>query len=137
MNKWMIVIAMILIALISVVVVYKDVLVELMFGFIDEPKLTTDQALWQSRITMFQGGTTADDRDFLIRKLLAFSAASTETNFARLAYKYYYEDFEKMTADNTLDATENSNLRSLYSDVLPEEDIEHWFRTRGRLVIGE
>jgi len=33
-------------------------------------------------------------------------------------------------------AAENRALRELYSEVLSEDEIERWYKDRGRLIIG-
>ena len=138
MRKWIVIFAGIVLALLFLTVAFKSVTLDLFFGaFVDEPEPTTDGEAWRAKITAFEDGTGPADRDFLILKLMAFSAAARETHFARLAYKYYYEDFEKMAEDGTLDGRENTGLRELYSEVLSEEMIEKWHREGGRIVIGE
>ncbi len=137
MRKWLLIAILVILLLVSLVVIYRQELIEFVFSFVDEPELTEDGVVWESKITGFVGGTTIADRDFLIRKLMALSAAAKETNFGRLAYKYYYEDFEKMAGDGTLDAAENRALRELYSEVLSQEEVEQWFREGGRLILGD
>ncbi len=137
MRRWLLIAILVILLLVSLVVIFRQELIEFFFSFVDEPELTQDSAVWESRITGFEGGVTADDRDFLIKKLMALSAAAEETSFGRLAYKYYYEDFERMAADNTLDAAENRALRELYSEVLSQEEVEQWFREGGRLILGD
>lgn len=138
MNKWLLLLIAVVIVVAALLFVFRREAMDLFFDmFVDEPERTEDASGWERRISHFAGGATVEDRDFLIRKLMALSAAAGETHFARLAYKYYYEDFEKMAADGTLDAAENSALRNLYSEVLSEELVEKWFRERGRLIIGE
>ncbi|HUX08027.1 MAG TPA: hypothetical protein VMX35_12000 [Acidobacteriota bacterium] len=136
MRKWLLIAIPVILLIVYLVVIHQQELTELLFHFVDEPEPTEDGSIWEGRITGFEGGATAADRDFLIRKLMAFSAAAKETSFGRLAYKYYYEDFAKMAGDGTLDARENRQLRELYSEVLSEAQVEQWFKERGRLVIG-
>lgn len=138
MNKWLLVLVVIVIAIGTLLFFFRRETLDLFFNvFVAEPERTEDSGKWEERITNFEDGITSEERDFLIRKLMALSAAAEETHFARLAYKYYYEDFEKMAADGTLDEAENRALRKLYSEVLPENLVEKWFRERGKLVIGE
>jgi hypothetical protein len=135
-RKWLLIAVPVLVLIASFVVIYKQALIGLVFQLVDEPEPTEDGAVWEGKITGYSGGATEADRDFLIRKLMALSAAAKETSFGRLAYKYYYEDFEKMAADGTLDGKENHQLRELYSEVLSQAQVEQWYRERGRLVIG-
>jgi hypothetical protein len=136
MKKLLLTLIPALVLIISFVFIYKQQLICFVFQFVNEPEPTTDATTWQSRIVNFAGGATPADRDFLIHKLMAFSAAAEETSFARLAYKYYYEDFAKMAADGILDVEENRQLRDLYSEVLSEAQVEQWYKDRGRLIIG-
>lgn len=138
MNKWLLLLVVIVVIAAALLFIFRREAMDLFFDmFVAEPERTEDAGIWQERISLFTGGASVKDRDFLIRKLMALSAAAGETHFARLAYKYYYEDFEKMASDGTLDAAENRALRDLYSEVLPEELVEQWYRERGRLVIGQ
>ena len=138
MRNWIVIVAGIVLALLLLALAFKSVTLDLFFNaFVDEPEPATDGEAWRAKITSFADGTGPADRDFLILKLQAFSAAAQETHFARLAYKYYYEEFEKMAEDGTLNGRENTSLRELYSEVLSEETIEKWHREGGKLVIGE
>ena len=92
----------------------------------DEFDVEVDGRRFEVKVSEFEGGTTVEDRTYLVQKMLALLALRLEDPEFRPAWEEYNRAFAEMAEDRTLTAEENEFLRELHSDLVSDEEIRHW-----------
>ena len=92
----------------------------------DEFDVSVDGKRHKIKIDKFEGGTTANDRTFLVQKMLALFARVADGEEYKSAWQGYSRELYEVAQDRTLTAEENRRLRELHDDIVSEDEAERW-----------
>lgn len=95
---------------------------------IDEYNISVDGEQRRVKISTLEGDVTAEDRSYLVRKLIVLTMMAHEDEDYKEASSEYGNAFLEMAEDHTLTEDELLKLKEMHSDIVSDEDVENWIK---------